>query len=100
MKTRTFVLPLAALAAGCGGSRPREAAPAAAGEEVAQNPQRDARLRELLDESSKAIPAARPPVATRPAPKLDRKHPFSVHDMVRLDQADGTASQRDHLQPT
>src|SRR5688572_11243415 len=30
--------------------------------------------------------APRVPVATRPAPKLDRKHPFSVHDMVRMER--------------
>ena len=30
--------------------------------------------------------APRTPVATRPAPKLDRKHPFSVHDMVRMER--------------
>ncbi len=32
------------------------------------------------------IPAARAAVATRPAPRLDRKHAFSVHDMVRMER--------------
>ncbi len=32
------------------------------------------------------VPAMRPAVALRAAPKLDRKHPFGVHDMVRMER--------------
>ncbi|MBL8844123.1 MAG: S9 family peptidase [Planctomycetes bacterium] len=33
-----------------------------------------------------SIPAPRAPVATRPVPRLDRKHPLSVHDLIRFER--------------
>jgi dipeptidyl aminopeptidase/acylaminoacyl peptidase len=61
-------------AASCaGGPEPTKASPSDAGEAGAiARPE--------------GVPAPRAAVAVRPMPKLDRKHSFSVHDMVRFER--------------